>query len=36
MPEICIRASLLPYRHQQWMENIPLYSLGAWLKKNNA
>jgi predicted AAA+ superfamily ATPase len=35
-PEICVRASLLPYRHQQWMENIPLYSLGAWLKKNNA
>jgi predicted AAA+ superfamily ATPase len=35
-PEICVRASLLPYRHQQWMENIPLYSLGAWLKKNSA
>jgi predicted AAA+ superfamily ATPase len=35
-PEICVRASLLPYRHQQWMENIPLYSLGAWLKKNKA
>jgi uncharacterized protein len=30
-PKVCIRASLLPYRHQQWMENIPLYSLGAWL-----
>jgi predicted AAA+ superfamily ATPase len=35
-PEICVRASLLPYRHQQWMENIPLYSLGAWLKKSKA
>ncbi len=32
-PEVCLRASLLPYRHQKWMENIPLYSLGAWLEK---
>jgi hypothetical protein len=32
-PSICIRASLLPYRHQQWLENIPLYSLGPWLRK---
>lgn len=32
-PSICIRASLLPYRHQQWLENIPLYSLGPWLHK---
>jgi predicted AAA+ superfamily ATPase len=32
-PSICIRASLLPHRHQQWLENIPLYSLGPWLRK---
>jgi predicted AAA+ superfamily ATPase len=32
-PDVCIRASLLPYRHQQWMQNIPLYGLGAWLQK---
>jgi len=33
-PKICVRASLLPYRHQQWLENIPLFSLGPWLQKN--
>lgn len=32
-PTICIRASLLAYRHQQWLLNIPLYSLGPWLIK---
>ena len=25
-PERCIRTSLLPYQHQVWMENIPLYA----------
>lgn len=34
-PKICVRASLLPYRHQQWLENIPLFSLGPWLQKNH-
>lgn len=33
-PKKCVRASLLPYRHQQWLENIPLFSLGPWLQKN--
>lgn len=32
-PEVCLRTSVLPYRHQQWMENIPLYGLSGWLKR---
>lgn len=35
-PKVCVRASLRPYRHQEWMENIPLYSLGAWLLIHNS
>lgn len=31
-PQTCLRASLRPYKHQQWMENIPLYGLIGWLK----
>jgi uncharacterized protein len=31
-PEVCVRTSLLTYRHQEWMENIPLYSLTSWLR----
>lgn len=33
-PEMCLRTSLLPYRHQLWMENIPLYGLSGWLQSN--
>ena len=32
-PEVCTRTSLLPYRHQDWMENIPLYGLTGWIRK---
>lgn len=31
-PDICMRTSLLPYRKQEWMENIPLYGLTGWLR----
>jgi predicted AAA+ superfamily ATPase len=32
-PEVCVRTSLLPHRHQDWMENIPLYGLTGWIRK---
>ena len=32
-PEVCVRTSLLPYRHQEWMENGPLYGLTGWIRK---
>ena len=32
-PEVCVRTSLLPYRHQDWMENIPLFGLTGWIRK---
>lgn len=30
-PERCIRTSLLPYQHQVWMENIPLYAFQQFI-----
>ena len=35
-PEMCLRTSLLPYRNQQWMENIPLYGLLGWLQREQS
>lgn len=35
-PELCLRTSLMPYKHQQWMENIPLYGLPGWLRRELA
>ena len=31
-PDICLRTSLLPYRKQEWMENLPLYGIAGWLR----
>jgi hypothetical protein len=31
-PATCLRTSVLPYKDQGWMRNIPLYGLLAWLK----
>jgi len=33
-PPVCIRTSLAGYQKQEWMENIPLYSIQNWLKHN--
>jgi len=33
-PDLCLRTSLLPYRNQQWMQNIPLPGLTGWLRYN--
>lgn len=30
-----LRCSMLPYRDQEWMENIPLYSIRAFIDKEN-
>ena len=32
-PKLCIRTSLLGYKNQGWMENIPMYSFLQWLIK---
>lgn len=33
-PDTCIKTSLSSYKKQEWMENIPLYSLLSWLQTN--
>jgi uncharacterized protein len=31
-PSTCLRTSILPYKDQGWMRNIPLYGILGWIK----
>ena len=31
-PATCLRTSILPYKDQGWMRNIPLYGILGWIK----
>jgi len=33
-PEQAIRFSMADYREQEWMTNVPLYSVGAFCNEN--
>jgi predicted AAA+ superfamily ATPase len=35
-PAVCLRTSLMPYRNQDWLRNIPLYGLTGWLRSAEA